>query len=76
MKSTDVMALSSFLVCISPLSYHSGTRVGMVKCGTCKTGRQQGVLPPLDHLPAKAGGAVNGGAYAFILTVDWLGWLC
>ena len=26
---------------------------------------------------AAAGGAVNGGAYApFILTVDWLGWLC
>ena len=39
------------------------------------------VLPdkPLEHtlVPAKAGGAVNGGAYApFILTVDWLGWLC
>ena len=33
--------------------------------------------PPLDCLPAKAGGAVNGGAYApFILTVDWLDWLC
>src|SRR5699024_12371824 len=32
---------------------------------------------PLDYLPAKAGGTVNGGAYApFILTVDWLGWLC
>ena len=32
---------------------------------------------PLDCLPAKAGGAVNGGAYApFILTVDRLGWLC
>ena len=32
---------------------------------------------PLDCLSAKAGGAVNGGAYApFILTVDWLGWLC
>ena len=31
----------------------------------------------LDCLSAKAGGAVNGGAYApFILTVDWLGWLC
>ena len=28
-------------------------------------------------IPAKAGGAVNGGAYApFILTVDWLDWLC
>ena len=27
--------------------------------------------------PAKAGGAVNGCAYApFILTVDWLGWVC
>ena len=35
------------------------------------------MLSPLDCLPAKAGGAVNGGAYApFILTVDWLGWLC
>ena len=32
---------------------------------------------PLDCLSAKAGGTVNGGAYApFILTVDWLGWLC
>ena len=32
---------------------------------------------PLDCLPAKAGGAVNGGAYApFILTVDRLGRLC
>ena len=40
-------------------------------------GRQQKMLSPLDCLPAKAGGAVNGGAYApFILTVDWLGWLC
>jgi len=28
-------------------------------------------------LSAKAGEAVNSGAYApFILTVDWLGWLC
>ena len=71
------MALSSFLVCISPLSYHSGTRMGMVKCETSKTGRQQGMLPPLDHLPAKAGGAAGGGAYApFILTARWLGWLC
>jgi len=35
------------------------------------------LLSPLDCLSAKAGGAVNGGAYApFILTVDWLGWLC
>ena len=40
-------------------------------------GRQYSLLSPLDCLPAKAGGAVNGGAYApFILTVDWLGWLC
>ena len=40
-------------------------------------GRQHSLLSPLDCLPAKAGGAVNGGAYApFILTVDWLGWLC
>ncbi len=32
---------------------------------------------PKDCLSAKVGGAVNGGAYApFILTVDWLGWLC
>ena len=32
------------------------------------------MLSPLDCLSAKAGGAVNGGAYApFILTVDWLG---
>ena len=31
----------------------------------------------LDYPPAENGGAVNGGAYApFILTVDWLGWLC
>ena len=51
--------------------------MGMVKCGTCKTGRQQGMLPPLDHLAAKAGGAAGGGAYApFILTARWLGWLC
>ena len=35
------------------------------------------MLSPLDCLPAKAGGAVNCGAYApFILTVDWLDWLC
>ena len=41
------------------------------------TGRQHPLLSPLVCLPAKAGGAVNGGAYApFILTVDWLGWLC
>jgi len=40
-------------------------------------GRQHSLLSPLDCLPAKAGGAVNGGAYApFILTVDWLGWPC
>ena len=30
----------------------------------------------LDFLSAKAGGAVNGGHSPFILTVDWLGWLC
>ena len=30
-----------------------------------------------SDIPAKAGGAVNGCAYApFILTVDWLGWVC
>ena len=35
------------------------------------------MLPPLDHLAAKAGGAAGGGAYApFILTARWLGWLC
>ena len=35
------------------------------------------MLSPLDYLSVKAGEAVNGGAYApFILTVDWLGWLC
>ena len=40
-------------------------------------GRQHSLLSPLDCLPAKTGGTVNGGAYApFILTVDWLGWLC
>ena len=40
-------------------------------------GRQHPLLSPLDCLPAKAGGAVNCGAYApFILTVDWLDWLC
>ena len=28
-------------------------------------------------LTAKTGGAVNGGTFApFILTVDWLGWIC
>ncbi|EDS10499.1 hypothetical protein ANACOL_03101 [Anaerotruncus colihominis DSM 17241] len=32
---------------------------------------------PLDYRTAKTGGAVNGGAFApFILTVDWLGWVC
>ena len=40
-------------------------------------GRQHSLLSPLDCLSAKAGGAVNGGAYApFILTAHWLGWLC
>ena len=40
-------------------------------------GRQHSLLSPLVCLSAKAGGAVNGGAYApFILTVDWLDWLC
>ena len=40
-------------------------------------GRWHFLLSPLDCLPAKAGGAVNGCAYApFILTVDWLGWVC
>ena len=40
-------------------------------------GRWHFLLWPLDCLPAKAGGAVNGCAYApFILTVDWLGWRC
>ena len=44
---------------------------------TNSAGRQHSLLSPLDCLPAKAGGAVNGGAYApFILTVDWLCWLC
>ncbi len=37
-------------------------------------------LTSIDYLVIqfiKAGGAVNGGAYApFILTVDWLGWVC
>ena len=34
-------------------------------------------LSRLDYPLAKTGGAINGGAYApFILTVDWLGWLC
>ena len=45
--------------------------------GSNSAGRQHSLLSPLDCLPAKAGGAVNGGAYApFILTVDWLGWPC
>ena len=40
-------------------------------------GRWHFLLSPLDCLPAKAGGAVNCCAYApFILTVDWLGWVC
>jgi len=30
----------------------------------------------LDRLTAKPGGAVNGGRSLFILTVDWLGWVC
>ena len=35
------------------------------------------MLSPLDCLPAKAGGAVNGGAVCAVhLAVDWLGWLC
>ena len=35
------------------------------------------MLSLLDCLTAKPGGAVNGCAYApFILTVDWLGWVC
>ena len=35
------------------------------------------MLSSLDCLPTKAGGAVNGSAYAlFILTFDWLDWLC
>ena len=35
-------------------------------------------LSRLDYPSAKAGGTVNGGAIfaPFILTVDWLGWLC
>ena len=34
-------------------------------------------LSRLDCLTAKTGRTVNGGAFApFILTVDWLGWLC
>ena len=39
-------------------------------------GRQHSLLSLLDCLPAKAGGAVNGGRSPFILTVDWLSWLC
>ena len=39
-------------------------------------GRQHSLLSPLDCLSAKAGGAVNGGAFApFILTVDSSSWL-
>ena len=39
--------------------------------------RQHSLLSPLDCLPAKASRTVNDGAYApFILTVDWLDWLC
>ncbi len=39
--------------------------------------RQRSLMSPLDCLPAKAGETVNGDAHApFILTVDWLGWLC
>ena len=42
-----------------------------------RKGRQHFLLSPLDGLPAKAGGAAGGGAYApFILTARWLGWLC
>ena len=34
-------------------------------------------LSRLDYSSAKVGGTVNGGAFApFILTVDWLDWLC
>ena len=35
-------------------------------------------LSRLDYPPAKIGGTVNGGAFVrrFILTVDWLGWIC
>ena len=38
---------------------------------------QEGIETEILHIGNKADGAVNGGAYApFILTVDWLGWLC
>ena len=33
-------------------------------------------LSRLDYPLAKTGGAVNGGRSPFILTVDWIGWLC
>ena len=39
-------------------------------------GRQHSLLSLLDCLTAKPGGAVNGGRSPFILTVDWLGWVC
>jgi len=39
-------------------------------------GRQHFLLSPLDCLTAKPGGAVNGGRSPFILTIDWLGWVC
>jgi len=38
--------------------------------------RQPNVLPLRDRLTAKPGGAEGGGRSPFILTVDWLGWVC
>lgn len=42
-----------------------------------KVGKSHFKAFPLDYPLAKTGETVNGGALApFILTVDWLDWLC
>ena len=61
----------------------AGVDIAAYEPRRCRGHEQTPVLVLSDTLigggkvGAKAGGAVNGGAYApFILTVDWLGWLC
>ena len=64
-------------MCIGYALYRLHLRSWKFPLSDNSAGRQHSLLSPLDCLYAKAGGAVNGGAYApFILTVDWLGCLC
>ena len=64
-------------MCIGYALYRLHLRSWKFPLSDNSAGRQHSLLSPLDCLSAKAGGAVNGGAYApFILTVDWLGCLC